>query len=1014
MAITPIIPNFNKQAGNPTLQVPTAPKIQSPAPPIIKPIAAQPTVRPQAAVSNNITNYGQLGNTQFNTPKPAQPNQPTQPNQNFSTTSNGVANQTVTQLPGQTSNGTFDPNYTPTSEADALNPAYDKYTSNKYLANYYQSKGINFDASKLPSSFDEEAKTFLGQQDTQKTQMDQSIQAAKDTATRQANEAKSANTVQFAQNREGVTSQGNVASGNQVRNVINTNYTNQINSLDNQSEQLNQQLQDNQKNYIAGREQEVRSQLASVEAQKQKVIEAQNQQQTQSTALLGVLDKSGALANLSPEDQQFIAQGMPGVPPGIIQAMSMAATKSVASKDDKDAFDQEQKEMETFKGMATEGIQMSYSTMKQFAQNTGLPIDALMDFNEKAKAVMQTKGLDQQEQQARIAKLGNELDQQKQGIFNEAQSNAVYLKKMYQNGESPDAIAAFKSAAHITDQSDPKYQADLALQQASATIKQKEANGEPITAEDRLKEVQANEQLSYMNGGVGGSDMAYVPKSSQEGIKVSTENGKYTVTAPPGKQFQCGAFVNRTWGANVFGSLGTQKMAVVDKMGFPTKGASSEELASKVKPGMAFVMPIANNAYDHVGLVQTITANGITTIEANANGKATTASVGPGTSNVTSGRFIPWSQLYGFVPPPNSSVNQVGKSANNYNSFLQEAKDKGLPYADAQKYATEKTTAALNNGGDDNSPAIKPTYEQYGLLANTDFNPGNSTDKAASMYLDSYIKNGALPTSRALGIGTGKDSSGQFSAAAARANDLYFAATGQSLPDVQTLKANKDIISGNNKILNNLNVQEGTIGANFKLAINNLDKSGLNQGNQTINGWLNSMKNTMGDPATSQYLTQNATLQNEVGNLLALRNASGTTVADKLESAGLVPANASEDQQKAILKTLMQEAENGRTALQSTNADLYKQIDPLERSANNPNRKTDTTHGSAGPQTYGDFKANIQKMADSGAIHTTTILGELRNNPATKEWVENAIAHADPKNPQKDYQAIINYYLQQS
>lgn len=231
-----------------------------------------------------------------------------------------------------------------------------------------------------------------------------------------------------------------------------------------------------------------------------------------------------------------------------------------------------------------------------------------------------------------------------------------------------------------------------------------------------------------------------------------------------------------------------------------------------------------------------------------------------------------------------------------------------------------------------------PTFEQYGLLSQTNFNPGNNLDKAAKTYLDQYIKNGTFPTAYTI---FGKTSGNPYmlSAVAERAQQLFFDATGTSLPDVQILKGNKSLIVGNNKLLNNLNIQEGTINSNFKLAIDNIDNAKINQSSQPINAFLDNIKNWAGDADVATYLTQNGTIKNEIGSLLALKNASGTTVADKLESAGLVPKNASEKQQKAILKVLMQEAENGRGAISQTSSDLYKSIDPLQTDPNNPNRQ---------------------------------------------------------------------------
>lgn len=260
-----------------------------------------------------------------------------------------------------------------------------------------------------------------------------------------------------------------------------------------------------------------------------------------------------------------------------------------------------------------------------------------------------------------------------------------------------------------------------------------------------------------------------------------------------------------------------------------------------------------------------------------------------------------------------------------------------------------------------NHKAQGPSYAQYGLLANTNFNPANQKDQNASQYLSYYLKNAAYPTASSLGIST-RGGAGQtkFSDTAARASQLFFDATGQPLPDVNILKTNKGLIAGNNKLINNLDVQNNTVAANFALALKNIDTAGLNQNSQPVNAFLDNIKNLMGDPATAQYLSQNATLQSEVGSLIAVKNASGTTVYDKLSSAGLIPKNASEAQQKAVLNTLLQEANQGKAAIQQVNSDLYSQIDPLQTDPNNPNRDVtanSTSSGSIGTDLSTNYRA---------------------------------------------------------
>lgn len=247
--------------------------------------------------------------------------------------------------------------------------------------------------------------------------------------------------------------------------------------------------------------------------------------------------------------------------------------------------------------------------------------------------------------------------------------------------------------------------------------------------------------------------------------------------------------------------------------------------------------------------------------------------------------------------------------------------------------ASNQGPGIIGSGGANNGLS----FDQYGLLANTNFKPGNMVDQLAQKYIDQYTKNGTVPTASSLGRNMKPEAMAQVDA---RARELYFQATGMPLPNPEILKGYQKIITSNNQFANNLSVQEQTVKSNFGLNLENLQKSDLNSSNiNAINTFLDNVKQYwLGNPDAAQYALQNSTIQNEIGSLLAVRNASGTTVHDKLVSAGLVPKGASLDQQKAILVTLMQEADNAKSALSNATGDLYKQVDPLVQDPNNPVR----------------------------------------------------------------------------
>lgn len=229
-----------------------------------------------------------------------------------------------------------------------------------------------------------------------------------------------------------------------------------------------------------------------------------------------------------------------------------------------------------------------------------------------------------------------------------------------------------------------------------------------------------------------------------------------------------------------------------------------------------------------------------------------------------------------------------------------------------------------------------PTAE-YGLLANVQgFDPTKpGVDQDALKYLQGYLS-GTQPTAASLGISTRSGQGGAFDQVSQRAKDLYFKATGQNLPNVAVLKNNLGLVSKNNALLNNLNVQTGVITKNFGLNLQNLDANNVNQAAPVVNKIADALAQATGSTSVAQYLTQNATLQQEIGGLLSIKNASGVTVADKIAAGDLLPTDLSADQQKQILSTFIKEAKNQQQSIGNATAQLYQQTDPLGLDPQNP------------------------------------------------------------------------------
>lgn len=261
-------------------------------------------------------------------------------------------------------------------------------------------------------------------------------------------------------------------------------------------------------------------------------------------------------------------------------------------------------------------------------------------------------------------------------------------------------------------------------------------------------------------------------------------------------------------------------------------------------------------------------------------------------------------------------------------------------FVDAPQGTSASQLNAQNNGSTEPNSGVSGkssglNFQQYGLLSKTDFNPSNTVDTLAQKYLDTYIKNGTVPTAATLGRGIKPGAMAQIDQ---RARDLYFKATGQPLPNPEIIKGYQKQLIGNNQLLNNLNVQEGTIGKNAELLLQNLTTNDINTSAPALNGFIDDVRNMLGDENVAAFLAQHSTVSNELGSLLALKNAQGTTVHDKLTAAGLIGANATAGQTKTVIDKLLQEAVNAHDAINSANKDLYKQTDPLLQDANNPGR----------------------------------------------------------------------------
>lgn len=223
--------------------------------------------------------------------------------------------------------------------------------------------------------------------------------------------------------------------------------------------------------------------------------------------------------------------------------------------------------------------------------------------------------------------------------------------------------------------------------------------------------------------------------------------------------------------------------------------------------------------------------------------------------------------------------------------------------------------------------------QQYGLIGTApDFNPANQQDMQAYQYLLQLTQTGKAPT---LSASASPIAQARFANTVNLAGKLA-SEVGTGMPSEEDITANKAAYTQNIATLNKIDTSAAALTANFGLNLANMTSNDINGSNQIVNGINDTFKNLAGDPAMAQYLAQHATISNELGNLLGAKNGSGTTVADKIESSGIINPKASLAQQKQIFSILMQEKDNIKNSYVQANQDLYQKIDPLQMLADNP------------------------------------------------------------------------------
>jgi hypothetical protein len=421
---------------------------------------------------------------------------------------------------------------------------------------------------------------------------------------------------------------------------------------------------------------EAQNQLVQSQAQMAQLEESTRQE---SLEWLSALESSGALSGMQQSEIEQLVPYLQSLPDSVSRSLLNGIRKQNMSSNIAAQADAMKKGIDTLFAQVKDGFNPTMGYLQQYSEMTGIPLEVLVDFTESSANIINDKALDPLKKEQELNKLLLEVDRSARGITNDSLEKLDYLTNLYRSGASQEEIALAKKMMGIKDEDDPMYVLDYNVKSLQYKIAQDKANGLPVNLEDKIMLEKYLREQQVLTGATGG---AYLPNSPADGLTVTYENGELSV-GNVRSSYQCGAFVNRTWGLSSssgggFGDSYDSKTSIVDE-----RGVRSEDLVSmdRVKPGMAFVMPVGGrySKVGHVGLVKSVNSDGtFNTLEANANGDGQVSS-----------RVLSIDQVYGFAPPPEGKYSSSGDYYEQMASGLDRKID--LEYKNFKKGLVTKT-----------------------------------------------------------------------------------------------------------------------------------------------------------------------------------------------------------------------------------------------------------------------------------------------------------------------------------
>ena len=165
--------------------------------------------------------------------------------------------------PPKNSDGSYDQNYVP-KDIDEVSSVTDPYLRNKYLANYYKSKGYDVPAGEFQGTFEDTLKVFGDQQKEDKSLLEQQVGEQKNLSKKRLDEEKSAVQANMSQDREGAFSIGNVAAQGDIELAMRSQYDSGVKQLDQKVKELQRLQTEQSKQFIAGRDDEIMRMKADI------------------------------------------------------------------------------------------------------------------------------------------------------------------------------------------------------------------------------------------------------------------------------------------------------------------------------------------------------------------------------------------------------------------------------------------------------------------------------------------------------------------------------------------------------------------------------------------------------------------------------------------------------------------------------------------------------------------------------------------------------------------------------